>query len=1186
MQLTPEQQQAIEITHKNLVVVAGAGSGKTFVLVQRFMHLLDQNPAWSLPSIVAITFTEKAAREMRDRVRQEISQRAIHNAQQWRTHEAHLDSARIGTVHSLCAQILRANAVEANLDPEFEVLDEINTAILLDEAIDQTLADLVQTPARALLVEYGVQAVRASLHDLVASSQSEHLIEQLANQTADTLMKKWQTAWEINAHRIVEALRNDGNFWDCLYWPMNIPDSEKPRGDKLWAVWEDVLSYRQTLKNGTHLEVKAAIEAMSKAIVLNVGSDKNWQGRLQQSKEMLRTLREDYLKSYKDQFLPPPADLDRTLADLLLHWGEATAMVEKRFRDLKNQQGVLDFNDLESMTARLLSQYPPVARRYVKEFNHVMVDEFQDTNPMQRQIIYHLCGIGAKNAPAGKLFVVGDPKQSIYAFRGADVSVFRQVSDEIIQSGGQQVQLSTSFRSHHNLIGCINELFSKLLKIESGLASGYMVDYTPMNASRPSHQPTHQAPVTVVLLPKTGKNGSGLDMEETRRWEADMLATQIEQWVEQKLSIWDKKSDTYRPLEFGDIAMLFQSLSNSPLYEEAFQAHGLPYLTVAGKGYYNRQEVWDVMNLLRALHNPADDLSLAAALRSPLFGLSDEALLTLRLRRHGDNLLHLWDALAQDANRSVWESDWLPIPAEDIAAVEFARQVLTSLRTLAGRVTIAELIEHVLERTGFEAILTGLPNGEKRRANVQKLLTVAAKSQRVSLGEFNTYLRDMVEAEAREGEATLEPQNAITLMTVHASKGLEFPVVVLADCSWKRQSDKPRIWVDPEAGPACRLVADSNEPTDQADKEGFAYQLAQQYADAREVAERKRVLYVAATRAQDILVISGHETSSTSQDWLNQLQGILEIDRFAPSDQPQPLTYRWGTLNLNRPATPPASHTLIPRRTLSTQWEAIEKGLSPTPAPLPTEFALATADTTRLGQLSPVRHISATQLERLGRAKYEKPEDVARRGFRQTLLRDLPAPIWPVGQFSSTTGVPAYVIGDIVHRALRVGLLPRDLSPEHVQAALESYAWERYATNQQVLDNAVRRAQNLLTQFEASDLHQMLQNCTEVYREIEFVYDRGAHIIHGIIDVLYRHEEQWYVLDFKTSEVKLWYVAEHGKRYAYQMGAYAEAVEQQIGITPQVQVYYLHPGILWKMPESLWRNAMVSLNEDIEKALQ
>ncbi len=1193
MQLTPEQQQAIEITNRNLVVVAGAGSGKTFVLVQRFMHLLDQNPTWALPSIVAITFTEKAAREMRDRVRQEISQRAAHtppndqHAKRWHDHEANLDSARIGTIHSLCAQLLRANAVEANLDPEFDVLDEIDTAILLDEAIDQTLAELVTTPARALLVEYGVQGVRASLHDLISSAQSERLSEQLANKTADILMANWQAAWEDNANRLVQALRDDGDFWDCLYWPMSIPEAEQPRGDKLWVIWEEVLSYRQTLKSGAPLEVKAAIENLIKVIALNVGSDKNWQGRLQQSKDMLRTLREDYLKSYKALFLPPPVELDRQLANLLIHWRDAAAMVERRFRDLKDQNSALDFNDLESMTARLLTQFPQVAKRYIQEFNHVMVDEFQDTNPMQRQIIYQLCGIGTKKAPVGKLFVVGDPKQSIYAFRGADVSVFRQVSDEIIQAGGQQVQLSTSFRSHHNLIACINELFGKLLKTESGFASAYRVNYTPMNASRPSNQPTHQAPVTMLLLPKSGKNASGLDTEETRRWEADLLASQLVTWVEQALPIWEKKSNTQRPLSFGDIAVLFQSLSNSPLYEEAFQAHGLPYLTVAGKGYYNRQEVWDVMNLLRALHNPADDLSLAAALRSPLFGLSDEALLTLRLRRHGEKLLHLWDALAQDANRSLWEADWLPIPAEDLTAVEFARQILTSLRTLAGRVTIAELIEHILERTGFEAILTGLPNGEKRRANVQKLLTVAEKSQRVSLGEFNTYLRDMVEAEAREGEATLEPQNALTLMTVHASKGLEFPAVVLADSSWTRRPDKPRVWVDPEAGPACRLVADSNDPDTDTDKEGFAYQLAQQYANERDTAERKRLLYVAATRAQDILIISGHATSTTSLDWLNQVQTALEIEQHAPlsSDEIQSLTYRWGHLNLYRPTTVPAAHTLIPRRTQSNQWETVERGLSPISIPLPVEFALATSDTTRLGRQSPARHISATHLEKLGRSRYEKPEDAARHGFRQTVLRDMPTPIWPVSQSSSTAGVPAYVIGDIVHRALRVGLLPRDISPEIVQEALESYAWERYATNQQVLDNAVRRAQTLLIQFQSSDLYRMLQACTDVYREIEFAYDRGAHVIHGIIDVLYQYEGAWYVLDFKTSEVKLWYVAEHGKRYAYQMGAYAEAVQQQIGVTPHVQVYYLHPGILWKMPESLWRNAMASLDEEIEKAL-
>lgn len=1191
MQLTQEQRDAIHIINQNLVVTAGAGSGKTFVLVHRFMQLLEKHPDWSLPSLVAITFTDKAAREMRDRVRQEISNRLENypsnssEARFWRSHEATLDSARISTIHSLCAQILRANAVEAGLDPKFELLDEVETALLLDEAIQQALTELITLPASALLVEYQVYGVSDTLRELVRSGQTEMLVNRLAGKTIDDLMRDWQAAWGENCIELIEALRSDGDFWDLMYWPMSIPSEERPTQDKLWQVWEEVLSYRHVLKNGSAIEVIAALEHIRKAINLTSGSDKHWQGRLQESKDALRMLRDEKIKAYQEQFLPPPSELDERLAQLLFYWRDAALLAENRFRQLKEERGVLDFNDLEVMTAHLLNHYPKMTQRYAEEYKHIMVDEFQDTNQLQRQIIYRLCGItlNGKQAPAGRLFVVGDPKQSIYAFRGADVSVFRQVSDEIIQTGGRQLHLSTSFRSHQNLVGCINDIFGQLLQVGSGLAAPYTVGYTPMNAARPSDQTEHRTPVTMVLLPKSGKTASGLDTEETRRWEAHTLAETIAEWIASARQIWDKQSNTHRSLKFGDIAVLFQALTNSPIYEEALQANGLPYLTVAGKGYYDRQEVWDVQNLLRALHNPSDDLSLASALRSPLFSFSDEALLTLRLRKKNGETLHLWDALFADP--ADWQPDWLSIPPDDVLAVEFARQTLAALQRLAGRVTIAELIEHILAMTGFEATLTGLPNGEKRRANVQKLLTVAEKSQRISLGEFNTYLRDMVEAEAREGEATLEAENAITLMTVHASKGLEYPVVILADCSWGRQSRKARLVVDPIAGPACKLVSD-NEEAEDADKEGFAYQLAHQYATQRELAERRRVLYVAATRAQDTLIISGQATNA-KKDWLGLLRDALNLIEPTPDDALQSLKYNWGNLNLLMPATVPDPHQFTSTATHPRLWEEIEHHLAA--APIPQNSAphpaleLANFDATNLHRAQAARHINATDLEKLGRAKLR--DQNGQQAFRQKILRDMPSPIWPVVAQSTTETVPAYVVGDIVHRALRVGLLPRDITPEHVAAALESYAWERYATDQRILEDAVEQAQKLLVQFEASDLHRILRECPEVYREIEFVYDRDQHIIHGIIDVLYRHKGRWHVLDFKTSQVKLWYIPEHGKRYAYQMGAYAEAVKQQTGQTPEVQVYYLRPGILWTMPDAMWQAAMTTLDEDIEKTL-
>ena len=272
----------------------------------------------------------------------------------------------------------------------------------------------------------------------------------------------------------------------------------------------------------------------------------------------------------------------------------------------------------------------------------------------------------------------------------------------------------------------------------------------------------------------------------------------------------------------------------------------IPYLTVAGRGYYDRQEVWDMLDLLRFLHNPADNLSLASALRSPLFAFSDDLLFSLRLLRDdaGDTL-PLWAALKVAAERP--ESD---LRDDDRKALRFALDVLSDLRRLSGRITISELLRLALDRTNYLAILTGLPDGARRRGNIEKLGQLAEASGKITLGKFTQYLDDLTAREAREGEALLEAGNAVRLMTVHASKGLEFPLVVLADASWERGGGgAPLLLADPTHGLSCQVYdAATNEYL-----KGFAQRRNTKLQALREAAERKRLLYVAATRAQDYL---------------------------------------------------------------------------------------------------------------------------------------------------------------------------------------------------------------------------------------------------------------------------------------------------------------------------------------------
>ena len=316
----------------------------------------------------------------------------------------------------------------------------------------------------------------------------------------------------------------------------------------------------------------------------------------------------------------------------------------------------------------------------------------------------------------------------------------------------------------------------------------------------------------------------------------------------------------------------FRRIAACPSLREAFKELALPYVTVGGRGFYGRQEVLDLLNLLRFLHNHNDELALASVLRSPLFALSDDALLALRLMRdENDSRPPLWDALQQPRG----------LPEDEVPRARAASDCLRELAQLAGRLSVDELLRAALQRTGYLATLTGLPDGHRRRGNVEKLVEIAAESGALHFTDFEAMLGDFSARELREGEAALEADGALTLMTVHQAKGLEFPMVVLADAGrWRKPPDDSVLMRDEESGLACKVFdmeQGKHQPT-------VAWQLATRRKQQRELAERRRLFYVAATRAQDYLLVCGLlEDNKPKQSWLAWLLKALEIEDLSAS---------------------------------------------------------------------------------------------------------------------------------------------------------------------------------------------------------------------------------------------------------------------------------------------------------------
>ncbi|HEY4721678.1 MAG TPA: 3'-5' exonuclease, partial [Anaerolineae bacterium] len=435
---------------------------------------------------------------------------------------------------------------------------------------------------------------------------------------------------------------------------------------------------------------------------------------------------------------------------------------------------------------------------------------------------------------------------SIYRFRGADVAVFRQVQSDIERAQGLAVDLDLTFRAHRSLLDTTNALLAPILGEADDPLRPYQVPFAPLKAQRrmPESELWREPFIEFQL-------GFGEDAAEGRQAAASALVERLQQLHDQAGIAWN------------DIALLFRSSTNFTAYEDALERSGLPFVTVAGRGFYDRPEIRDVLNALAAIADPTDDLALAGLLRSPAVGLSDVDLYHLRID-HDYQPRSIWEALRQLAAHP------------DRADAARAHHIINELHHLAGRVTAAEVIKRFFDLTGYRALLSAAPGGTRLRRNVDKLLADAHRSRLVSLGEFLEYVQTLRDVGVREGEAPVEAEGALQLMTVHKAKGLEFPLVVIADAAYEHRGHSDSVLLDDELG----LLIDLN---DAADARPAMWRLAGINEAAKEEAEDKRLLYVAMTRAREKLIVSGHVKRTakgmlSSRGWLAQLGEVIGLN--------------------------------------------------------------------------------------------------------------------------------------------------------------------------------------------------------------------------------------------------------------------------------------------------------------------
>ena len=775
-----------------------------------------------------------------------------------------------------------------------------------------------------------------------------------------------------------------------------------------------------------------------------------------------------------------------------------------RYTALKRERDALDFDDLEAGALALLETNAAVRARWQAETAALLVDEFQDTNDRQRRLVRCLNGDG------GKLFIVGDAKQSIYRFRGADVTVFRAEREAIARAGGAVVALATSYRAHRELIAGLNDLLRPVLGETDDPARPWVEPFAPLRPYRADAGPGFTAPHIELHLALGSKSEDGLERA------ADALAARLAALVESG-SVQLATAGGLRPLSYGDVAILCRASTSFAAYENALERAGIPFLTVAGRGFYGRPEIRDLLNALAALADPTDDLALAGLLRSPALALSDAGLYRLcEARDRAEGPTSLWQTL---------RASGAELAGEDGSRAARAATLISDLHAQAGRAPVADLLKAFLDATGYRAAL--IAAGQARAArNVAKLLADAHASGLVSAGEFLAYVVELRDSGTREGEARATAEGAVQIMSVHAAKGLEFPVVVIGDATYDPPG-RSGVLFDPALGV---LLAQK----DDAKQLPAIYRLGKFTADDQEAAESDRLLYVAATRAREKLILSGCITVKSDGTpgrlggWLGRLSGedvlgLAGVQVAVAETDPEP-----RQLELAVGGTPVACAIYG----VGWAWAARR---SPAPAQPETTVSLPPP------LLAPVA-----------------AEPVATDGRAAEQERDPGQRVWRVVPAAVRPRAPAWVVGKLVHEALAAWRFPD--SDGFFERWAEAHARSYGLTDARQLADAVHESAKLLRRFEEHPLHAEMAGAERRLHEVPYSLVTGDRRIEsGIIDALYLRDGgstngAWTIVEFKTDHIRDQAALERllaEEDYLAQAERYVAAVERLLGSRPE-----------------------------------
>ena len=1174
MDLTSSQQKALDLK-RNIAVTASAGSGKTSVLVERYMRILEQERNAGVENILAITFTNKAAAEMRRRVREAVIERIEHRPSEearWVEVRDSLPSAHISTIHAFCSSVLRQRPVEAGVDPQFEMLDDADRSALVGQAVDAALEALaagstqiaaspknaascvLQTAAlRELLSHFGRHRLHAILGDLINRRDVVlACFDSIRGKDGDEIVEWMAERLEQYRGLVIRDFAADRRVQGLIHelralaprGAGELDPSVKPNEARLKVIesWDALQADRDLDRR---LERLADMQDFN----LRGGSKKQWDEHvLARCKEALKEIKTRAADAAKK--CPALSGADRSAAGLLRALAAVYESSLAAYREAKGLGAQLDYSDLEEMTLELLSNDRGAAREQCRnQFAFVLVDEFQDINERQWQIIEQLVA-GDRH----KLFVVGDPKQSIYAFRGAEVEVFSQVKEAAVVAANRSreldrvgfdhdrgrererlgdITMADNFRSRQAVADFINALFESVM---GHADEKWDPPYERLQARSSDEE---DGRVELLLLPARADDEADDEPVDatigSAEQEARLLAGRLHALVKrERFMVFDKQAKEHRPADFHDIVILLRSRRKKVVacIEDALRAYDIPFEVVEGVGFYERQEVRDLTNVLRFLAAPRNDIALAGALRSPVFGVSDAALFLLSQADRG----HLIDGLRAAASGHVGQRPELRRGLGDEAeAVDFAYETLTRWQRAAHRLPGSELIRRIVEGTGLCGVVGSGPRGEQDLANLEKLILKAQEFHvrgLASLADLAERLDQLMDLAAREGEAALRTgKRGVRVMTVHAAKGLEAPIVAVADLAAGFNFGTQRsIYFDREWG----LGLKAPNPDEGYQTQTTALREAiKDVCRRKTIAEEKRLFYVACTRARDMLLLCGSFPQGRQQSyarWLTEAFGLepdSESLTWADEGREHETPIFRSADAFDAPAEPApgepayvAAEDLLRRRDLdagTTAYAAVRDAL----APLPTSDAARRLSPTELMlfEQCPWRHYFCYELG--------IPDETAAFDEAEAV------------RSHNDARATAIARGTAAHRMFeRLSPDAPEQDMDMARAVLNELEGRTGEEREAWADDLFEMART----FRASEFGAQVFATPECRNEASFSLKLSRGRIEGQIDKLYRNPAgAWAILDYKTNAISAPQKESTAHKYELQMQVYAFA---------------------------------------------